>query len=402
MQLEYNSPNLVQRFLLVLFYHQTTRHQPWFECNPPSTSQGTTSSNLCYGLDPFEGKPPLHLWGNRWLSQSHECQWAGITCETVKSKEKQVTWLHMYRNQLNGPLPWEITLLPELKQLLLAWNMLTGVLPPELQFQESSPLHFLNLAWNEFIGTIPARWFENLNEQSAKLATLGISSNRLTGTIPSEVGLFPLKELYLENNTLTGSLPRELFDQTSFQLLNLRNNDLTGILPSEIVLLTNLQVLKLDHTGIGGSLHSEIGLLSQLGWIGVTFTNMQGTIPGELYGLKNLHTFAISNCNFSGTISSSLGQLTKLSTLHLANNQFHGSLPSEIEALTQLDNLLVNGNNELTGTVPVSLCQNYFADEKKSLRFVADCLPNTQTGVAAIQCTCCTSCCDETGVCLAS
>ncbi|CAB9516348.1 LRR receptor-like serine threonine-protein kinase [Seminavis robusta] len=402
-QLEFDAPNLVQRFLLVLFYFQTTRHQPWKECNPPATPQRSASGNFCYTLDPSTGDTTSSIWGDQWLSASHECQWAGMICEAVQSKEKTVVGLRMTWNQLNGPLPWEMARLPHLKQLFLSHNMLSGMLPPKLL---SFSLESLHLGNNQLSGPLPARWFETLHDGNAKLINLQISSNRLTGTIPSELGISPLKTLGLRNNSLTGSLPLDLFHMGSFKSLDFVQNDLTGTLPSEIGLLTHLHYIFLSHTGIAGTLPSEIGLATQLHEIFASYSNMEGTIPEEVYaGLTELIALALNGCNFSGTISSSLGLFTDLVWLHVANNNFHGTIPNEIGALTELRQLVVNGN-QLTGTVPVSVCHSvaYIENYGGSSVVTADCLPNPGTGVPTIGCDddCCTSCCDNTGVCLAN
>ncbi|CAB9518617.1 LRR receptor-like serine threonine-protein kinase At4g08850-like [Seminavis robusta] len=381
-QLEYNSPNLVQRFLLVLFYYQTTRHQRWKECNPPATPQG---SAFCYEPDIVTGEATSTIWGDQWLSASHECQWAGVACETVQSKEMTVARLRIRWNQLNGPLPWEISQLPHLKRLHLHGNMLSGMLPPKLL---SFSLESLRLGNNQLSGPIPAGWFEIRHDGT---------------TIPSEVGMPPLKTLHLGNNSLTGSLPLDLFHLGSLGSLFVDQNDLTGTLPSEIGLLTHLQLIFLSHTGIGGTLPSEIGLATQLTEFRAAYSNMEGTLPEEMYtGLTDLIAFVGNDCNFSGTISPLLGRLTGLQWLGLANNNFDGTIPNEIESLTDLGRLEVNGN-QFTGAVPVSVCQNlaYFTGD---VAVVADCLPNPGTGVPTIECgdDCCTSCCDNTGVCLAN
>ncbi|CAB9514327.1 leucine Rich Repeat [Seminavis robusta] len=403
LQLEYDAPNLFQRFLLVLFYHQTTRHNPWKECNPPVTSQGSTSFNSCYELEYFSGETTHYIWGNKWLSVSHECQWAGVTCETGQREEQEVVELELRWNQLNGLLPWEITRLPQLKNLDLHHNMLTGVMPQRLFTNQSGlALESLSLDVNQLSGPIPARWFE----ETAKLTNLDSSSNRLTGRIPSELGLLPMKYLNFGNNSLTGSLPVEVFYQDSLQWLFLHINDLTGTLPTEVGLLANLEYLDLSGNSVSGSLPSEIGLASQLQNIQVSYTNMQGTLPEELYGISILRQLVLDSCNFSGTISSSVGLLTDLVQLGLSSNKFHGTIPNEINSLTNLALLRVN-ENELTGTVPESVCHHVYlfrGDSYHKVALEADCLPSTETGVPTIECAvdCCTLCCDNTGYCLAN
>ncbi|CAB9509604.1 leucine Rich Repeat [Seminavis robusta] len=401
MQLEYNAPNLVQRFLLVLFYYQTTRHKPWKECNPAGISQASATTNFCYQPVHLTGEATSLIWGDQWLSPSHECQWAGVDCQ---SEKRTVAELRIHWNHLNGPLPWEVTRLPLLRTLWLNSNMLTGALPPRLFSKNAGyALDYLDLRWNQFSGTIPAEWVANLLEGNGVLAYLQLNQNALTGRIPSELGLLSLKSLILTSNTLTGSIPRDLFYQTSLEWLFLEGNDLTGTLPSEIGLLTNLSNVNLNFTQISGAVPSEIGVLSKLVDLILSNTKMQGTIAEELYkGLGSLEVLSVSNCNLSGTINTSLGLMTHLKRLHFANNHFHGTIPNEIEALTQLAEFLVNGN-DLSGTVPISFCQTRYAGEVAS-KVVADCLPNTETGIPAIQCSsdCCTSCCDETGVCLSN
>ncbi|CAB9515931.1 STYKc [Seminavis robusta] len=403
LQLEYDAPNLFQRFLVVLFYYQTTRHKSWKECNPPATSQVSASSNFCYALDAATGETTNNIWGDRWLSVSHECQWAGVTCETGQREEQEAVELDLRWNQLNGLLPWEITRLPQLKNLDLHHNMLTGVMPQRLFTNQSGlALEILFLGNNQLSGPIPARWFE----EAAKLTNVETFSNRLTGRIPSEVGLLPMKNLNFGNNSLTGSLPVEVFYQGSLEWLILSDNDLTGTLPSKVGLLANLEYLDLSGNSVSGSLPSEIGLANQMQYLKVSYTNMQGTLPEELYGLSKFKTLELDSCNFSGTISSSLGLLTDLVQLGLSINNFHGTIPNEIGALTKLLLLRVNGN-ALTGTVPDSVCQNLAYLEHNShyeAALGADCLPSTETGVPTIECAvdCCTMCCDNTLYCLAN
>ncbi|CAB9496646.1 leucine rich repeat [Seminavis robusta] len=343
MQLSFDAPNLLQRFALVLFYYQTTRNKPWKVCNPPATDQRSTN-NFCYEPDFYNGEVTSVIWGDQWLSDSHECKWAGIGCdETVQSEERAVVEIHLRWNHLNGPLPWEITRLPLLRILRLNNNMLTGALPPRLFSKKAGvALEALLLGENQFSGTIPVEWVPDLLEGNGKLVNIHLNRNTLTGKIPSELGLLAIKTLSLANNKLTGSIPQEIFNQTSLESLFLRKNDLTGTLPSEVGLLTNLQELNLNYTQISGTLPSEIGLANQLQELFLSNTNMQGTIPEELYmGLDNLWFFGLDGCNFTGTISSSVGLFqTTLRHMYLANNNFHGTLPNEIDALALLRELL--------------------------------------------------------------
>lgn len=83
MQLPPDAQNLVQRYILALFYFQTSQQGPWRSCNPPKVNETSACEyKKIAGISPlaFEDVP----WG-RWLSDLHECDWAGISCDENKT-----------------------------------------------------------------------------------------------------------------------------------------------------------------------------------------------------------------------------------------------------------------------------------------------------------------------------
>ena len=100
-------------------------------------------------------------------------------------------WLHLFDNNLSGPIPPELGNLANLQWLRLENNGLTGAVPAEL-------------------GGL------------AKLRELRLDGNRLTGEIPPELGALSfLGELRLSGNNLSGCVPRTL--------LEIESNDLSEI-----------------------------------------------------------------------------------------------------------------------------------------------------------------------------
>jgi len=62
-----------------------------------------------------------------------------------------------------------------------------------------------------------------------------LNNNQLTGEIPKEIGkLMNLQWLYLNENQLTGEIPKDIGKLINLQLLRLSNNQLTGVIPKEI------------------------------------------------------------------------------------------------------------------------------------------------------------------------
>lgn len=68
--------------------------------------------------------------------------------------------------------------------------------------------------------------------------------NKLTGEIPSELGLLTsLEELELGHNNINGNIPTELGSISRLQLIQLDNNNLPGSIPTEFGFLSSLEVI---------------------------------------------------------------------------------------------------------------------------------------------------------------
>ncbi|CAB9501077.1 Leucine rich repeat N-terminal domain [Seminavis robusta] len=339
LQLDSDATNLLQRFIVVLTYFQTSRESDWLDCGPSTAA----NDEACWiQIQRSESS------GSRWLTGVHECQWAGIYC----NGEKKITHLQLGQNGLNGPLPTEIARL--------------------------SALELLGFPQNQLTGTIPLKLFGN------KLSSISLTNNSITGTVPTEVGLFDGTNLEFGSNSLSGSIPTELFQTGNGIRLTLGFNDnkLTGTLPTEIAAWHGLIHLNVHLQGnpLHGTIPSEIGLLkSSLREFDISWTNMDGSLPEELFTkCTDLVSIGVSNCGFTGTISTGLQLLRNLDMFDISNNKFHGTIPAQLSALTSLRWFVVNGN-DLSGSIPSSVCA--LADPSKGeFEVAADCLPRDGTG----------------------
>jgi TolA-binding protein len=107
-------------------------------------------------------------------------------------------------------------------------------------------------------------WKKLCNENSISLAKqlpcisqneteLYLDDNSLRGTIPSQIGLFTkLTTLSLWDNSLTGTVPSEVGLLTKITYLDLSVNSLTGTIPSQIVLMSKLYNLQLYDNNFTG------------------------------------------------------------------------------------------------------------------------------------------------------
>jgi hypothetical protein len=93
----------------------------------------------------------------------------------------------------------------------------------------------LELGDNLISGTFPLFLTSLTN-----IYTLTIGSE-LTGTIPTEMGLFwrKLRVIHMDNNKFTGTLPSEFGRFKTLLTLSLNDNNLTGTIPSEFLQLTS-------------------------------------------------------------------------------------------------------------------------------------------------------------------
>jgi len=232
--------------------------------------------------------------------------------------------------------------------LFLSTNNLTGSIPTELgNLTNLTQLYLYN---NQLTGPIP---FEL--GSLANLAWLDLSGNQLNGPIPAELGnLTNLIYLYLYSNQLTGPIPPELGSLSNLSILDLMNNQLSGPIPPEFGNLTDIYSLKLENNHLDGAIPTELGNLASLELLYLGYNQLSGTIPPQLGTLPNLRWLHLQNNLLSGTIPLSLSALIHLQSLHLENNQLTGTIMPEFGNMTGLWWLYL-GNNQFSGSIPHEL-----------------------------------------------
>ncbi|WVZ01448.1 hypothetical protein V8G54_027517 [Vigna mungo] len=293
-------------------------------------------------------------------------------------------------NSLNGSIPWEIWALPNLSDLIMWANNLTGEIPEGICVKGGN-LETLILNNNFISGSIPKSIANCTN-----MIWVSLASNRLTGAIPSGIGkLNALAILQLGNNSLSGRIPPEIGKCGKLIWLDLNSNNLTGNIPFELADQAGLvipgkvsgkQFAFVRNEG-GTSCRGAGGLVEfedirterlegfpmvhscpltriYLGWTVYTFSSngsmiyldlsynlLSGTIPGNLGGMAYLQVLNLGHNRLSGNIPDSFGGLKAIGVLDLSHNSLNGSIPGSLESLSFLSDLDVSNNN-LTGSVP--------------------------------------------------
>ncbi|MBN2360475.1 MAG: hypothetical protein JXR83_13555 [Deltaproteobacteria bacterium] len=211
-------------------------------------------------------------------------------------------------------------------------------------------LRELYLFDNDIPGSIPVEL-----GALTSLGSLYLSLNQLTGEIPPELGsLVNLTNLNLYGNQLTGSIPAELGALIHLYSLDLSHNQLSGPVPSELGRLTGLGILFLNHNQLSGSFPGAILEMASLHWLQLVANQFSGPLPAELGDLVHMDCLLIGGNSFTGSIPAELGNLTALTELGLNGSQFSGAIPAELGNLTRLHWLFLD-DNQLTGAVPAEL-----------------------------------------------
>ena len=219
-----------------------------------------------------------------------------------------------------------------------------------VQTDDQGRVTAINLAWNDLTGELPPE-LGNLTN----LGSLYLHSNDLTGEIPPELGnLANLQWLVLGGNDLTGEIPPELSNLTNLRELDLRFNDLTGEIPPELANLANLGSLYLHFNDLTGEIPPELGNLANLQLLSLADNNLTGEVPPELGNLANLGSLYLHSNDLTGEIPPELGSLANLEWLDLAENDLTGELPPELADLANLQHLSLSHNAGMSGTLPTA------------------------------------------------
>lgn len=340
MNLTFSSPNLVQRYALMVLYHSLLGEE-WIR-------------NHGYGSD------------------IHECEWFGISCYS----NGLAKGIQANRNNIRGQLPTEIGTLTGLKIFRLDMNFLSGSIPSEVG--KLHKLTVLRLEINFLSGSIP----HEIGDCKALHELYLGQNNKLTGTIPSSIGnLEFLQKLFIISNKLSGTIPSEVYRLSHLMFINLKENELTGSIPTELSLLTSLTKLNFAQNRLVGTLPSSFINLDSIQELRLSDNLLTGTIPSNLDLDSKLTRFDITNNLLSGTIPESIGSMSKIQFLLFSGNNIEGAIPSEIGKLNFLLELELH-HNSLIGSVPSEVCG------LSIIQLTTDCA-NSTTGIV---CSCCTLC----------
>ncbi|KAK6270139.1 hypothetical protein POUND7_007244 [Theobroma cacao] len=321
----------------------------------------------------FSSYPKIYSWNE----STDCCSWDGVSCHMVTG---HVIGIDLSESCLNGTLPANSNLfhLQELQRLNLAYNDFNGSISSKL-FNQFVSLAHLNLSFNSFSDLIPYEisllsklvsldlsWsggdhnlrfdnqgFEMLARNLIELRNLILDSVDMSDVaIPSFLNLTSsLERLSVKECQLHGEFPIEVFRLPYLQHIDLSYNyNLTGYLPKSN-LSNALQLLDLSSCRFKGSIPASFGNLTQLIFLDFSQNDFGGQVPDVFGNLNKLTFLSFSSCNFSGQLPTTMFNLTQLTHLDLSFNRFEGPLPNHVSELQLLEVFWLS-SNLVTGGVP--------------------------------------------------
>ncbi|XP_037416417.1 receptor like protein 22-like [Triticum dicoccoides] len=292
-------------------------------------------------------------------------------------EDASLTVLNLRENHFEGTLPSDITSECTFRTVDLHGNKIEGQLPRTLS--NCKELEVFDIGNNLIVDTFPS-WLGEL----PNLYVLIMRFNHFYGYIDYSAGNHHSKDYFsslqiidLASNNFSGTLNTEWFGQLKSMMAKLNSAGPTVIAQN---ISTGPGGLYQDSTKItykGSSVTFE-KILTTLTAIDFSNNKLEGTIPESVGWLVSLHVLNMSHNAFTGKIPSQLGGMTYLESMDLSCNQLSGNIPQELANLTFLGTLNLS-DNQLVGKIPQSRQFSTFDNSsfKGNLRLYGPPLSNT-------------------------
>ncbi|XP_055814657.1 receptor-like protein EIX2 [Solanum dulcamara] len=254
-------------------------------------------------------------------------------------------------NSFNCRLPKWLFELNNLEHLELYSSGIEGAI--QSKSENITTLKYLDLSYNRLNSTIP-NWLYRCKD----LESLLLSENHLEGAVSSLIlNLSSITNIDLYDNMLSGKLPNvigklrklerldlssNLFEGDVSELFNVRSN----VLSAGSGNTSSLSILNLDNNKLTGTLPKSVGQLSMLQQFSITNNKLTGTLPKSVGQLSMLEYFFISNNRLEGVVTEShFSELTHLRYFSASRNNLTLKVSQNWIPPFQVTDIVIGGWN---------------------------------------------------------
>ncbi|KAI5332574.1 hypothetical protein L3X38_022703 [Prunus dulcis] len=312
----------------------------------------TNLKRLSIGPDLDDREKPMSLIFNvsyDWVPPFKLFQIVITNCNVGPSfgvwlqSQTELADIFFYRTGISDSIPeeWLLKLSSQLENLDLSYSQFRG------RFSSNKWVRFPNLdtislAHNQFEGPVPL-W-------STNASYFDLESNLFSGPIPSNFDkLMPkLKEMYLSENHLNGTIPPSICNMQDLKIISLRSNHFFGKFPHAWSSESHIRIVDAAYNNLFGNIPTSMGELNSLEILKLNNNNFGGQIPDSLHNCSVLKSIDLGGNKLSESIPPWIG---RSKSIDLSSNFLEGEIPQEICSLTVLGTLNLS-RNQLTSNIP--------------------------------------------------
>ncbi|KAF8108795.1 hypothetical protein N665_0104s0110 [Sinapis alba] len=305
--------------------------------NPPHSLKSLSAWN-----NSFTGNIPLSICNRSsldLLDLSYN-KFTGSIPPCLSNFQSSLISVNLRKNNLEGSLPDMCYDGALLRTLDVGYNRLTGKLPRSLL--NCSHLRFLSVDNNKMKDTFPF-WLKAL----AYLQALTLRSDEFYGPVsPPDQGSFAFPELRILEiayNNFSGSLPQDYF--VNWKASSVDEDGRLYMEDSSAADYVYQDTIDLQYKGLK---MEQAKILTSYSTIDFSGNRLEGHIPLSLANVTELESLDLSRNQLSGTIPKGLEKLSFLSYISVAHNQLKGEIPQGTQ-ITSQPRSSFEGNAELCG-----------------------------------------------------
>ncbi|XP_027924073.1 receptor-like protein EIX1 [Vigna unguiculata] len=236
----------------------------------------------------------------------------------------------------------------------------------------SCTLHSLNMAANNLTEDLSSI-LSNLSGGCVRhsLQEFDLSQNQITGNLLMLSGFSSLKELFLNQNNLSGEIPQDIMLPPNLESLSIMGNSFEGGIPKSFGNACALCSLDISYNSLSKEFSMIINNLSgcarnSLQELSLRGNKINGTLP-DLSIFLTLKGLDLSENQLNGKVSEGSKLPSSLEYLSTQSNKFEGGIPKSFGNACALRSLDMS-NNSLSEEFPkiihhLSGCARYSLEE---------------------------------------